>query len=255
MQPSVEASDLVCPVCQHPAELLDVLDFNTSCEQARGRHFALSGIPIYYVLCPQCGFACAPQMRRWTPAQWKERVYNADYARVDPDHRQRRPLANATLLLQSVGPHATALRHLDYGGAEGVLAAALAQSGWNSVNWDPMHASAQDLRALGRFDLITAFEVAEHASDPQALMAQWRALLEPGGVVLLSTLLSDGHIALNQRLTWWYAAPRNGHVCLYSAASLNRLAQQHGWRCTSLSASLHMLHTDVPPWAARWQAV
>jgi hypothetical protein len=41
--------------------------------------------------------------------------------------------------------------------------------------------------------------------------------------VLFSTLLSDGEIVRGRPLRWWYAAPRNGHISLFSAQSL-RLA-------------------------------
>ena len=103
------------PVCHHTADLLDVVDFNTSCEQARGRHFALSGGCRVLRTVGNCGFGFAPQMRHWTTEQWKERVYNTDYARVDPDHAQRRPWQ----MLPCCGncwAYATKLRHLDYGG-------------------------------------------------------------------------------------------------------------------------------------------
>lgn len=245
---ALDAADLVCPVCHLDAQLLDVVDFNTSCEQVRGRHFAPSGIAIYYALCPTCGFCFAPQMRHWTARQWKAHVYNDDYARVDPDHAERRPLANAALLRQLLP---TPVRHLDYGGGTGVLAATLAQAGWPSTSWDPLLASAAS-RPQGRYDLITAFEVVEHAPDPHALLAHWRELLQSGGVVLFSTLLSDGQLAPNQRLTWWYAAPRNGHVSLHSAQSLQRLAQHYGWQYTALSPTLHALHTTIPGWARAW---
>lgn len=245
-QASVDAADLACPVCHHDAQLLDVVDFNTSCEQVRGRYFAPSGIAIYYAQCPTCGFGFAPQMRHWTPRQWKAHVYNDDYARVDPDHAERRPLANAALLRQLLP---TPVRHLDYGGGTGLLAATLARAGWPSTCWDPHRC---DPPPQGRYDLITAFEVAEHAPDPHALFAHWHELLQSGGVVLFSTLLCDGQLAPNQRLTWWYAAPRNGHVSLHSAQSLRRLAQHFGWQYTALSPTLHALHTTIPAWARAW---
>lgn len=248
--PCLQPEDLVCPVCAHPADVLDVLDFNASCERARGRHFALCTIPIYYVHCRHCGFVGAPQMRRWTAAQWRERVYNADYAQVDPDFAQQRPAANARQLLNWIGPHAAGLRHLDYGGGNGVLSQQLGAAGWHSQSWDPLH--NQPLPS-GPFDLITAFEVFEHASDPHGVMAALRTCLAESGVVLLSTLLSDGQLPQpGERLSWWYAAPRNGHISLHSAASLQHLARHHGLHCTHLSAHWHALHTTVPVWAQPW---
>ena len=38
--------------------------------------------------------------------------------------------------------------------------------------------------------------------------------------MLFSTALSDGGLARNQRLRWWYASPRNGHISLFSHRSV-----------------------------------
>lgn len=49
--------------------------------------------------------------------------------------------------------------------------------------------SAESLLEAGhRFDAITALEVIEHVSDPQAFLALLGNLLQPGGVIVLSTL-------------------------------------------------------------------
>ncbi len=74
-----------CPICRGRAVPHDVVDFNKSCEEVRGKFLPLSGEPIYYNLCHACGFCFAPSMYHWSSGMFSEKVYNADYATVDPD--------------------------------------------------------------------------------------------------------------------------------------------------------------------------
>jgi len=74
-------------------------------------------------------------------------------------------------------------------------------------------------------------------------------LLAPEGMVLFSTLVSDGHIKHNQRINWWYAAPRNGHISLFSKQSLSILAEREGFSFGSFSPGFHILWKSLPSWA------
>ena len=105
------------------------------------------------------------------------------------------------------------------------------------------------ISSLSQFNLITAFEVFEHVVDPNVLMNNLKTLLAPDGLVIFSTLLSDNDIVPGRRLTWWYAAPRNGHVSLFSANSLKLLAGNFGFNLCSFSPNLHALFVSIPQWA------
>jgi SAM-dependent methyltransferase len=240
-----------CPVCGGQTALLDVLDFNKVCGDP-GLHFqGLSGTPIYYAHCTGCGFCFAPEIAQWTPAEFETRIYNQDYIQVDPEFIEHRPREFAKSLQQLFGDHRAGFTHLDYGGGNGLLSRLLNEAGWTSRSYDPFVNHDVDPAQIGKFDLITAFEVFEHVPDPQALMSALRALLAPGGVVYFSTQLSDGHIAPGQRLNWWYAAPRNGHISLFSKAALQHLAQHHGFSLASNWVCFHALFTSKPAWAGR----
>lgn len=81
-------------------------------------------------------------------------------------------------------------------------------------------------------------------------MSDLRSLLAPEGIVMFGTMLSDGNIAPRQRLTWWYASPRNGHISLFSAQSLRMCLNRRGLNFASASANLHVAYRAIPPWAA-----
>lgn len=238
-----------CPVCSAPTAALDVVDFNKSAIEAEGHFLPLSGEPIYYFLCDGCGFCFAPAICAWPVQKFKDWIYNDGYAEVDPDYLEVRPRANAALLEQAFGEQRDQIRHLDYGGGNGALSAELRRLGWNSESYDPFQDAGVDLASLGRFDLITSYEVFEHVPDPNALMDTLHDLLKPVGLILFSTLVSDGQVQAKQRLNWWYAAPRNGHISLYSSASLQHLAEQRGFFVASFSAAYHVMAKEIPAWA------
>lgn len=239
-----------CPVCEGACSLLDVLDFNKACGTADGKALAPAGIEVQYLLCSQCGFCFAPEIAAWTLEQFADKIYNDDYANVDPDYIDIRPMANARYLQAMFGASSKQFRHLDYGGGGGLLSAALKDQGWDSSSYDPFVNRDVLLAQLGQFDLISSFEVFEHVPDPVQLMADLRSLLAPGGVVVFSTLASDGHIHPGQPLSWWYAAPRNGHISLYSRHSLAILAHLSGLTFASFDAGYHVFFTDLPDWAS-----
>lgn len=101
-------------------------------------------------------------------------------------------------------------RLLDVGCGAGLAAEALARLGHDVTGIDAAaeviaaaeaHAAGQNLKlayrcttaealhaSSTRFDIVTALEVVEHVADPAAFIATLAALLEPGGLLVMSTL-------------------------------------------------------------------
>ena len=77
-------------------------------------------------------------------------------------------------------------------------------------------------------------------------LAQW---LQQPGLILFSTLLTDGHVHPPGRLAWWYAAPRNGHISLFSDRSLRLLGDRMGLGYGRFNDNLHLYVKGIPPWA------
>jgi hypothetical protein len=240
-----------CSVCDGVCLPLDVIDFNRSGgAESRGQHRPLSGIPIYYYLCEQCGFCFAPEFRQWSSKDFSEKIYNEDYSDVDPNHVRVRPEQNALSLTNMFKGREEHIKHIDYGGGNGLLANLVSRSGWNSISYDPFITKDAHVTESYRFNLITAFEVFEHISDVHSLMTQLESLLDRDGIILFSTLLSDGEIVRNRRLSWWYASPRNGHISLFSRKSMNLLASTYEFRVGSFSPGLHMFFRELPHWGS-----
>lgn len=236
-----------CPVCTAPCAPLDRVDFNKNCEEARGKKLPDSGILVEYVLCDECGFCFAPEFGEWAFGDFEEHIYNQDYEKVDPDYKLSRPQGNAEFVDQLLG--SARITHLDYGGGSGLLSAWLRDKGWDSRSYDPFVQRDARISDLGTFDLVTAFEVFEHVPDIDELFANLLQLMKPDGLLLFSTMLSDGEIARGKPLTWWYAAPRNGHISLFSGKSLRTSLNRRGLQFASASANLHVAHRGVPVWA------
>lgn len=241
--------NIECPICEHACSLLDVVDFNRTCEERRGIYLPVSGMPVYYALCGRCGHCFAPQMMSWHQDSFSRLVYNEQYADIDLDYLSVRPAGNARMLNTLLGGRANAIRHLDYGGGNGLLSDLLRQSGWDSVSYDPFVQKSLDATFLRSFDLITAFEVFEHVANPKAMMDSLMTLINESGLLLFSTLVSDGEIAPRTRISWWYAAPRNGHISLFSKESLRCLATQYNLNLLSSGPGLHAFYRRMPAWA------
>ncbi len=124
-------------MCGGECSLLDVVDFNKSCEEARGKFLGLAGIPVYYSLCSNCGFCFAPEIMTWQLSKFEEKIYNDEYVLVDPDYVEVRPRANATNLISIFGDRGQTVRHLDYSGGDGLLVKLLRDSNWESTSYDP----------------------------------------------------------------------------------------------------------------------
>ena len=180
---------------------------------------------------------------------FSEKIYNKEYIEVDPDFDKARPEVNASDLTRIFAGKEESIRHLDYGGGNGQLSYLLAKSGWDSLSYDPMIDSDDTLMDLKSFNLITAFEVFEHVPDVNFLMTQLDSFLADEGLIMFSTLISDGNIMENQRLNWWYASPRNGHISLFSRRSLVILANKYQFKFGSFSKDIHVFFRKVPQWA------
>lgn len=236
-----------CKICCDACGLFGLVDFHKSCEEARGKKLALSGFAVYYRRCARCGFVFSSDFDGWELEDFQRYIYNADYGLVDPDYAEARPVGNARLVTESFAGSREQMRILDYGGGAGLLAERLREQGFRAETYDPFSEFIQ--LPAGRFDLVTCFEVMEHVPRPRETVAAMVGLLKDEGAILFSTLVQPKDFA-RVGLGWWYAAPRNGHISLYTTAALARLFGEVGMKVVSFSEAVHMAYARVPGFAA-----
>ncbi|HEY0224239.1 MAG TPA: class I SAM-dependent methyltransferase [Pseudolabrys sp.] len=245
---SPSTAPTACKICNEPAPLFGVVDFNKSCEDRRGLRLPVSGTPVYYRRCQGCGFLFTDAFDDWTAADFKTYIYNDGYLEVDPDYAEIRPRSNAGVVAQLFGAHKAERRVLDFGGGNDVLCSVLRAGGFpHATTYDPFtpaHAQPPE----GMFDLITCFETLEHMPDPAAGIAAIIAHLAEPGMVVFSTLLQPQDFA-SFGLNWWYAGPRNGHVSLYSKNALVLAWRKFGFQTASFSDILHVAFRTLPAFA------
>jgi hypothetical protein len=242
-------NQIFCPVCENQTFILDVVDFNKSCEEPRGKFLPLSGIPIYYNHCTDCSYTFAPEFKMWTEKDFLEKIYNDQYIEIDPDYLEARPKSNFQILKKFFSEQNKFIKHLDYGGGNGKLSQLLREDGWNSETFDPFPDGGMSINDLGKFNLITAFEVFEHVPDIHILMKNLTLLMSDDCLILFSTLVSDGHIKPRNRINWWYASPRNGHISVFSKQALSILGSKYTLDFGSFNDGFHCYCRKVPDWA------
>ncbi len=236
-----------CKCCGAQAVRYGVVDFHKNCELYRRNALDASGIPIYYHRCPACGFIFTTAFDHFTNEDFERYIYNAEYPLIDPDYELARPRGNAGIL-SNLFQVARPRRMLDYGGGSGVLAETLRIVGFSRVEtYDPF-VPRFNTRPSDRFDCVVCFEVVEHSTDPVSLFADMNDTLDDPGIILFSTLVQPADID-RQGLNWWYAAPRNAHVSLYTRTSLHKIGERFGFYLGSFTESYHVFFREIPDFA------
>lgn len=197
----------------------------------------MSIIPIIYRRCDECQFIYTDFFDDFTSDQWRFYVYNDEYVKVDPEYLTVRPRVNARMLSAFLAGRKNQIRGLDYGGGNGMTAALLRQQGWAYDSYDPFGQTDMQPERIGQYNFCSAIEVFEHSPDPKGSLQAIVEKLSKGRVlIMISMVATDGAVSKETRLSWWYAAPRNGHVSLYSHKSLKILASYFGLTCVFIKS-------------------
>lgn len=238
-------------MCANPSFLVGVVDFNKHCPAVPGFALELSGEPVYFRQCRTCGLVFTEYCDTWASADFAREIYNDRYLEVDPDFTEARPRANADFLEAVFGSYRASLTCLDYGGGDGALAKMLIAKGFaHARSCDRYHAGGAALPGE-RQRLVTSFEVLEHSPAPRKTISEMASCLTDDGMALFSTLLvPDNFAAIG--MSWWYIAPRNGHITFYTRDALSRLWAEHGFRFGSLNDNLHVAVRSVPDFASHF---
>jgi hypothetical protein len=244
-----------CKCCTATGRLVAVVDAARGGANVRSGHAvdALTGRAVYYYRCRGCGFTFTRAFDHWTPADFARFIYNADYARHDPSYADgERGIRTAADVIGHFGAYAAQLSVLDWGSGEGSFCAAMRRHGFARVaGYDPFVSNAAEPPA-GRHDMVTCFEVIEHALEPAHLIESMDAHRAPQGAILISSLLCTQQVVDFGLENWHYCVPRNGHISFMTPAALMHCAKRVGLVAHSFSEKAHVMFdaAAVPAWLA-----
>ncbi|MCE8016027.1 class I SAM-dependent methyltransferase [Halomonas sp. MCCC 1A17488] len=186
-----------------------------------------------YYRCGNCRLAFVPPEQHLSPEQEKA-VYDQHENHPD-DPGYRRFLARLFVPLRSrLTPGA---RGLDFGAGPGpTLSLMFEEAGHPMAIYDPFY--APDPAVLERrYDFVTATEVVEHLFEPGRELERLAAMLPEGGWLGLMTKRMTDEAAFAR----WHYILDPTHVCFFSEASFEWLAQRLGMSVEFPAADVALL--------------
>ncbi len=230
------ASAIRCKCCDSGAHYAGSVDFNRTCSDKNERVLPLSTEMVPYYICNNCGFIFTNYCDEWSQEEFKERIYNLEYSKIDYDPnivagvRSTVSYKNGELLADLLNGGQGQLKLLDFGagGNPGRMGQALIDHGFDVTSYEPYFSDAGGTeKSLGIFDVIYAVEVFEHCHDLKKLTRFIDCHLSEHGILYFSTLIHP-FPSNNDILTSWYIAPRNGHISIFTQKAVTSLFKQVG---------------------------
>jgi SAM-dependent methyltransferase len=202
---------------------------------------------VVYYYCNFCGFLFSTHLDGYSDRALNSEVYNDDYwNQMDSDDRSAIPLTFIQRFM--IGRK---MRILDYGCGRGQGVSVLRTRGYDVFGYDigadylTQQCSNDWSELPDQYDFIFSFEVIEHLTQPRVLFEDAGRLLAKDGVLFFTTYLYDE--ALGRE--FWYLAPRNGHVSLFSRRTLKYSAARYSYNYIPLHRPNHhlFLRKEVGP--------
>lgn len=201
--------------------------------QPFGEALILNRHRVHYFRCTQCGFVQTEEPF-WLSEAYCEALSGLDVGAVS------RNLGLAPVVQRLIRRWFEPSGHyLDYGAGTGLFVRLMRDAGFNFFWQDKLATNifAKGFETTGgTFELLTAFEVFEHLTEPMADLEQ---MLACSRNLLFTTVLLPAHPPAPGQ--WWYYGLEHGqHVSFYTRSSLQFLAVQFGLRLCSCG-ELHLL--------------
>jgi SAM-dependent methyltransferase len=202
--------------------------------------------------CPACGFVSGRPARERAPAE----RYHHYYASPAPPA----PVSRYEEWIRDAESHVGKGRLLEVGAGAGGFVKVAIDRGWKAHATEISRTASDALRATGAevflgevsaaqfsdatFDLVVALEVIEHLEQPASQLREWRRVLRPGGLLLVTTPNFRGLTGRLLGIRWRVVDPE--HLGYFTSRTLAAALAAAGYsRARIASRSL-----DVFAW--RW---
>lgn len=200
----------------------------------------LAKYDVKYYRCNETGFIQTEEPY-WLDEAYSSAIVSLDVGIAD---RNEKMVADTQKILLKYFRDKN--KFLDFGGGYGQFVRMMRDRGFNFYLFDEyaenLYARFFSLTAeefaKNRFDLITAFEVFEHMTDP---VATFERLSRSADSILFSTELCPDQTFTSPD-DWWYFVPEIGqHIAFHTKASLEKIGNKFGYTLYTNNANLHLL--------------
>lgn len=191
--------------------------------------------------CPSCGTVTVDP---WPTVEELIAFYQSYKGTTDYRKKADKKIARAKARLRKVAKRAPGKRLLDVGCNYGFTVKAGLDLGLDARGIDidatavaasietfgPHYetVSVQDYAARGeKADMIYTAEVVEHVPDPDSFIGAIAKILNPNGVLYLTTP-DSGHFSVPKDLTTWHNVMPPEHICLFTRKGMVHLLEKHG---------------------------
>ena len=212
-----------CKICNNPSEKI----FEKTILQKY-----LTG----YYKCVSCAFVQTDDPI-WLSEAYESAITSLDIGLLSRNLYLQYEISN---ILDNVFPDAKIM--LDYAGGYGVLVRIMRDAGYNFYREDlycenifARHFDIADSKTT-KFDIVTAFEVLEHFSNP---LLQIENVFKFADVAIFSTVLTP---KTNLEIeNWWYISQETGqHIAFYTTAAMNFIAKKFNRKYYCKNGNLHI---------------
>ena len=194
---------------------------------------------VCYYQCPVCGLIYTEK------PYWIDEAYDSSITIYDTGIMSRNiTFSMATYAILKILFENKSIRGFDWGGGYGIFVRLMRDLGYDFEWFDKYSENLvsrgfeADMKVDKKYDIMTAFEVFEHLTDP---LQEIESMLKKSDIILFSILLYDEGYSYPKLDAWWYYVPEEGqHIVFYSKVTLKEIAKKFQVNYYAINNSLHI---------------
>jgi Methyltransferase domain len=219
---------MVCKICNNPSEKIF-------------EKIILQEYNSGYYKCTSCSFVQTDEPI-WLSKAYESAITSLDIGLLSRNIHLKNEIS---LLIDICFPEATKM--IDYAGGYGVFVRIMRDSGYDFYREDQYcenifakHFDITDT-AIQKFDLVTAFEVLEHFSNP---LVEIENVFKYADTAIFSTEITP---ATNSEIeNWWYITQETGqHIAFYSTKAMEIIAKKFNKNYYCKNGNIHIFSKDI----------